>query len=110
MINMTRSIVSLATTCADVSRLGSGHSGAGSQDTAARTRRRLELVVSTPTMGILSLRVKMQPVVRALTADTLSFERSTIDTIVSVGPQGRRANARPTEESIGDGNCRTQVR
>jgi hypothetical protein len=77
---MARCIVALATTCADVSCLGSGRSGAGSQDAAARTRGRPELVVSTLTMGILSLRVKMQPVVRALTADTFSFERSTRST------------------------------
>jgi hypothetical protein len=99
---MRRRIVALATTCADVSRL-----------VAARTRRRVELVVRAPTMGILSLPVKMQPVVRALTADTLSFEpnrMSTIDTVVPVGRQGRRANARPTEEGIGDANCRTQIR
>jgi len=87
-------IVALATSCVDVARLGAA-------------------VVRAPTMGILSLPVKMQPVVRALTADTLSFEPTTmtiIDTIVSAGRQGRRANARPTEESIGDGNCRTQFR
>jgi hypothetical protein len=85
MTLMARCIVALAATCADVSRLGSGRSGAGSQDAAARTRRRPELVVSTPTMGISSLMVKMQPVVRALTADTFSFERST---------RGRRATGR----------------
>jgi hypothetical protein len=49
-------------------------------------------------MGLLSLPVKMQPVVRALTAGTLSFipnTTSSIDAIVPVGPQGGRANARP---------------
>jgi hypothetical protein len=110
---MTRGIVAIATICADVSRLGSGRSGAGSQDIAASTRRRPELVASPPTMELSSLPVKTQPVVRALTADALSFIPSTtnsIDTIVPVAPQGGRANARPTEESTGDGNCRTQTR
>ncbi|HXO50545.1 MAG TPA: hypothetical protein VN888_05860 [Mycobacterium sp.] len=77
---------------------------------AGRTRRRLELVLSPPAMGVVSLPVKMQSVVRALTADTLSFDENTLSAIVRVGPHGRRANARPTEESIGSGNCRIRIR
>jgi hypothetical protein len=76
---------------------------------AARTRRRPELVVSPPTMGILSLPVKMQSVVRGLTADTLIFEENTERHRHRRpgGAQGRRANARPTEESISGGNLPT---
>jgi hypothetical protein len=84
---MAGRIVALATSCLDVSRLGAGR----------RYRAdscRLELVISPPTAGILALPVKMQPVVRTLTADTLSFV----------------PNARPTGASIGDGDCRTQIR
>ena len=76
---------------------------------AGRTRRRLELVLSPPAR-VVSLPVKMQSVVRALTADTLSFDENTLSAIVRVGPQGRRADARPTEESIGSGNCRIRIR
>jgi hypothetical protein len=75
-----------------------------------RTRRRLESVLSPPAMGVVSLPVKMQFVVRALTADTLSFDENTLSAVVRVGPQGRRANARPTEENTGSGNCRTRIR
>jgi hypothetical protein len=77
---------------------------------AARTSRRLVLVVSPPAVGILSLPVKMQSVVRALTADTVIFEATTLSTTRPGGAPGRRANARPTEESIGVGNCQTRIR
>ncbi|MDT7763136.1 MAG: hypothetical protein QOC63_2556 [Mycobacterium sp.] len=91
---MRRGIVALATICANVSRLGSGRSGAGSQDIAAGTRRRSAFVACPPTTGLLSLPVKMQPVVRALTADTLSFIPNTTSSIDTIVPLGRKAAGR----------------
>jgi hypothetical protein len=81
---------------------------------AGRTRRRLGLVLSPPAVGVVSLPVKMQSVVRALTADTVSFDenifrREHIERRRPGGAQGR-ANARPTEENTGSGNCRTRIR
>ena len=63
---------------------------------ADRTRRRLELALSPPAMGVVSLPVKMQSVVRALTADTLSFGENTLSTIVRVGRKAAgRTHDRP---------------
>src|ERR1700731_4242500 len=56
---------------------------------AGRTRRRLELVLSPPAMGVVSLPVKMQSVVRALTADTLSFDENTLSAVVRGGKESR---------------------
>jgi hypothetical protein len=58
---------------------------------AARTSRRLVLVVSPPAVGILSLPVKMQSVVRALTADTVIFEATTLSTMTPLVRVGRQA-------------------